>query len=124
MQLAAAVLLAALASGPVGRLVGIVYASYTAFQYMTEPGFYSLLMSGVEARERSGASALNFVVIFVAQACAASLAGAAIRQFGYSPVLLAAALTAMLAGLALRLLLGARDQIASAEERLAANEHE
>ena len=102
MQIATAVALAALAAGPTALFAGAVYATYMAFQYMSEPGMYSLLMEQVKAEERSGASALNFLVIFVGQAVAAALAGFAVRRFGYSVVLIAAAGTALLAAAVVR----------------------
>src|SRR5205085_11894047 len=102
MQIATAFALAALAARPTALVAGAVYATYMAFQYMSEPGMYSLLMERVKAEERSGASALNFLVIFVGQAIAAALAGFAVRRFGYSVVLIAAAGTALLAAAAVR----------------------
>jgi MFS family permease len=48
MQIATAVALAALAAGPTALVAGAVYATYMAFQYMSEPGMYSLLMERVK----------------------------------------------------------------------------
>lgn len=42
---------------------GFVYIGFTAFQYMNEPGTYSLLMNGVAEDERGGAAASNSLVI-------------------------------------------------------------
>jgi len=108
MQLTTAAALGILALGPPGALAGVVYAGYMAFQYMSEPGMYSLLMDGVEARERGGASALNFLVVFGGQALAAAVAGVGVRKFGYPVVLAIAAMAALLAGFAFRALLGRR----------------
>ena len=121
MQIVTAVALGMLTLGPPGLLAGAVYAGYMAFQYMSEPGMYSLLMDGVEAPERSGASALNFLVIFGGQAVAAVAAGFGVRKFGYSIVLAAAAVTALIAGVMFRVLLDRRHQpgIASASEGIA-----
>ena len=102
MQIATGLCLAALAIGPTMAVAGTVYAAYVAFQYMSEPGMYSLLMERVEPQEQSGASALNFLVIFGAQALAASTAGFAVRRFGYGVVLVTAALAAFLAAIAVR----------------------
>ena len=55
-----------------------------------------------QPQEQSGASALNFLVIFGGQALAASIAGLAVRRFGYAVVLAAAAITAVLAAIAVR----------------------
>ena len=63
---------------------------------------YSLLMERVKPEERGGASALNFLVIFGGQAVAAALAGFAVRSFGYSVVLISAAITALLAAITVR----------------------
>jgi predicted MFS family arabinose efflux permease len=78
---------------------------YKSFQAMCEPGTYSLLMGRVGAAERSGAAALNFLVLFCTQAVAAAASGAAISRFGYSVVLWAAAALAVVAGLLFRGLL-------------------
>ena len=62
-----------------------------SFQWMSEPGLNTLLMNHVTERERSGASALNYVVAFGAQALAAFAGGALFTRFGYGPALAAAA---------------------------------
>jgi predicted MFS family arabinose efflux permease len=102
MQIATGLALAALAIGPTGVFAGALYAAYMGFQYMSEPGMYSLLMERVKPQEQSGASALNFLVIFGGQALAASIAGLAVRWFGYPIVLSAAAVAAVLAAIAVR----------------------
>jgi predicted MFS family arabinose efflux permease len=102
MQLATASMLAMFALGPAGYIAGGAYAAYMAFQYMSEPGMYSLLMDGVTPQERSGASALNFLAISGSQAVAAAVAGFGVRRFGYSVVLALAALVALIASLAFR----------------------
>ena len=91
MQFATAGMLVALASSPSAAWIGAAYVLYMASQYMSEPGLYGYLMDVVSARDRGGASALNFVVAFAAQAIAAAVAGAFIYRLGYSPVLLLAA---------------------------------
>ena len=73
---------------------------------------FSLLMDGVDKPERSGASALNILVFFGAQALAA-VAGFGVRKFGYPVVLAAAVLMALIATLIFRGLLGSRHQIRS-----------
>jgi predicted MFS family arabinose efflux permease len=94
MQLATALVLALLAPAQVALLAAVLYTSYASFQYMSEPGIYSSLMNRVAANERGGASALNFLVIFVAQALAATAAGAVVARFGYAPMLIGAAVIA------------------------------
>jgi len=104
MQLATAVALAALAGSQGAAWIGAAYVLYMASQYMSEPGLYSYLMDVVAARDRGGASALNFVVAFGAQAIAAAVAGAFIYRLGYSPVLLLAAVVCAVAALMFGLL--------------------
>ena len=102
MQLATAIALALLSLGSPGLIAGGIYALYMGFQYMSEPGLYTLLMDEVAPRERGGASALNFFVISGTQALAALAAGFLIRKLGYFPVLMFAALLAVLAAIAFR----------------------
>jgi MFS family permease len=106
MQMGTAAALGLLALGAPGVLAGSIYAGYMAFQYMSEPGMFSLLMDGVDEPERSGASALNVLVIFGGQALAAAVAGFGVRRFGYPVVLAAAALIALIASFIFRALLG------------------
>lgn len=105
MQLAAAVVLGCLALGPAAPAAALTYAGYTAFQWMSEPGMYSLLMNKVSATERSGASALNTLVISCSQAVSAVAAGAAFTRFGYPAVLAFVAGLAVLAAFVFRVLL-------------------
>jgi predicted MFS family arabinose efflux permease len=104
-QLACALALASLAVLPSVALglaaAGLAYAAYMGFHYMGEPGLYSLLMNRVPRTEHSGASSLNHLAMFSAQAVAATIAGAAVTRVGYSAVMLAAALMAALAALLL-----------------------
>jgi predicted MFS family arabinose efflux permease len=104
-QIATGVALALLAVEP--PLVGaaILYASYMAFQYMSEPGMFSFLMDHAKEEERGGAAALNFLVLFAGQAIAATISGVALRHFGYAVVLMTAGLLAIIAGLCFRLAL-------------------
>jgi len=57
------------------------------FQWMSEPGLNTLLMNNVEERERGGASSLNYLVAFSAQALAAFAAGPLLARHGYGAVL-------------------------------------
>jgi len=86
-------------------VAGWFYALYVSFQYMSEPGAYSLLMSRVREEQRNGSSALNFVFLSGSQAIAAAIAGAVITRVGYVPVLFTSAAMALLAALAFRCLL-------------------
>lgn len=95
-QLAAALLLLALAA--IGHPVAATaaYVGFTAFQWMNEPGLYSLLMTMVPAEERSGASACNSLVMSASQAIAATLAGGAFVRYGYPLALRGIALIALI----------------------------
>ena len=106
MQVATALALATAGWAPAGLLAATGYCGYMAFQYMSEPGTFSLLMDGVRPEERAGASALNFVIAFAAQGLAAAAAGSALYRFGYRPVLSAASVVMLLAAVLLAVLLG------------------
>jgi MFS family permease len=105
-QVAAAAALACLAIVSVPTTAVMIFMSYTAFQWMNEPGMYSLLMNQVKPSEQTGASALNFLVVNVAQAVAAMAAGAAFVRFGYPTVLTVTAGVGLLAACLFRFLLG------------------
>jgi MFS family permease len=106
MELATALGLFALAAagGPVWAAGA--YIGYMAFQYMSEPGMFTLLMDSVAPGERNRASALNFLVAFTGQAVAASVAGWMLARFGYPPVLVAGAVICVAGAFLLRGLLG------------------
>jgi MFS family permease len=97
MMAATALALGGLATQASGAAAILAYFAYMAFQWMSEPGLNSLLMNRVDERERSGASALTFLVAFGAQALAAFGAGELLTRFGYGAVL---AGSAALAGVA------------------------
>ncbi|MCE5310656.1 MAG: nucleotidyltransferase family protein [Acidobacteriales bacterium] len=105
MQIAAGVALGSLAGSTAAAYASASYAAFVALQYMSEPGAYSLLMSKVSPGERGGASALNFLAAFGAQALAAGIAGAGYARFGYAAVLWPAAGLMMLSGLLFRTML-------------------
>ena len=97
MQLATAAALALLAPAHVALVAAALYAAFASFQYMSEPGIYSSLMSRVLPEQRSGASALNFLVMFAGQALAATAAGAIVTRYGYPPMLAAASILVAIA---------------------------
>jgi MFS family permease len=105
-QIATAVALGCLSLVPGAASAALVYVSFMAFQWMSEPGMYSLLMSEVAPAERTGASALNFLVISVAQALAALAAGFGFARFGYPVVLCVIAGVALMSAILFRRLLG------------------
>jgi predicted MFS family arabinose efflux permease len=102
MQLLAALSLAGLAMWSEAIPASVAYGGYVAFQYMSEPGVFALLMNSVPVAQRAGVSALNMIVILAAQAAAASVAGVLITRFGYPPVVTAASLTCAAAALLFR----------------------
>jgi predicted MFS family arabinose efflux permease len=85
-----------------------VYIGYMSFQYMSEPGIFNLLMNRVAPGERSGASALYFLVTSLAGSLAAFAGGAALSRFGYPPVLVASGCLAMAAAFLFRTLVRER----------------
>ena len=105
MMVATAAALGCLAAVPGAAAAAIVYSGYMAFQWMSEPGMYSLLMNEVSPEERSGASALNFFVISLSGAAAATLAGQGLAHFGYPPVIGIVAGLALGAAILFRMLL-------------------
>jgi predicted MFS family arabinose efflux permease len=115
MMLATAICLLALSGASTTGAAAAAYTSYMAFQWMSEPGINALLMSRVKSEERGGASSLYFLVAFSAQAVAAAFEGASMTALGYGPVLMAAAILALLAGAMFRSLTPREHRARSAE---------
>ena len=105
--------LGALAVQPAGAAAA-AYVLYMAFQWMSEPGMNTLLMNRVDKAEHSGASALNYMVAFGAQAVAAFAGGELVSRFGYGPTLAAAGVLALTAAALFRGLLRSRTDNAPA----------
>ena len=105
MEVAAAGSLLFLAAGPPGILAACGFAGYMAFQWMDEPAMESLLMTRVRPHERSGASSMMYLTIYLASAVAAPAAGFGLARFGYAPVMSTAALLLLTGGLMFGLLL-------------------
>jgi MFS family permease len=99
MELAAGISLATLATGPPVGIAVLGFAGYTAFQWMDEPAMESLLMTKVEPHERSGATALMYMVIFASGAVTAPIAGSGLTRFGYPLIISAAAFLLVLGAL-------------------------
>src|SRR5262249_37220867 len=95
-----------LAAQPPGAAAITMYIAYMSFQWMSEPGLNSLLMGNGGEHERSGASAVTFLVAFGAQALAAYGAGRLFESMGYRPVLVAAAALAIVAAVLFQTFLG------------------
>ena len=97
MQLVTALALGSLAANTSASAAAALYVAYMSFQYMSDPGTNSLLMNQVAPGVRSGAAALCFLVAFLAQALAASVAGVVVARFGYPTMLAGAAGLALVA---------------------------
>jgi MFS family permease len=106
MLLATSVAMGALAAGPAGIAVPVVFCCYAAFQWMSDPGINTLLMNRVSEMERGGAAALMMLMSFGAQFVSAWAGGASIARFGYAGVLACGAGLAAIAGFAFRFLPG------------------
>jgi MFS family permease len=102
MEVLTGVTLALLAISPGPATAAGVYIGYASLQYMSEPGIFTMLMNRVRPGERSGASALCFLVTSLAGSVSALAAGAAVSRFGYGAVFLVSALMAVVAALLFR----------------------
>jgi MFS family permease len=111
MQLLSAVALACLAASGGQATAALAYGAYMVVQNMSEPGMFNYLMDSVPEKERSGVSALYFLVASSVQAIAAGVSGLLLRRFGYPPVLLLAAVLCAIAGVLVRLLLENRTPV-------------
>ncbi len=105
-QVAAMLALGCLSAVPQVLTASAVFIGYTAFQWMSEPGMFTLLMNQVAASEQTGASALSFLVVNLSQAIAATVAGASFVKFGYPTVLSAIAGVGLIAACLFRFVLG------------------
>ncbi|HEV2446150.1 MAG TPA: MFS transporter [Candidatus Sulfopaludibacter sp.] len=105
IQAGMALSLGVLALNPKAMAAAGAYAAFMAFQCISEPGTFTLLMNGVAENERAGVSALNFFVMSAAQAASSGVAGMAVTRYGYAPVLASAAAIAAVAALLFRVLL-------------------
>jgi MFS family permease len=114
MMAATAAALACLAGRPFGAPAA-AYILYMAFQWMSEPGLSALLMNNVAERERSGAAAVNYLVMFGAVAVAQSAGGALLARYGYGPTLAGAAGLALVAAGGFEVLMGERRAALRAE---------
>lgn len=86
------------------------FAAMSLFQYMNEPGLYTLLMNNVCPEEQSGASAWNFFLVCGAQTVAAFAGAALIPRLGYFPVLISAAMLMTISAFVLYLCLRRRSE--------------
>jgi MFS family permease len=118
MQIATSFALGALAGVRGASTAAFAYVVYMAFQWMSEPGMFTLLMNKMSPSERSGASALTFLVMSLSQSFAAATAGASFTRFGYPAVLSVTAIVALAAAGVTRLLLdGGSPQLVTSQSR-------
>ena len=101
-QLTAAAAVGLLAAGRGVLQAEVIYCFFMAAQHMCDPGLQSLLMDRVSVEDRSGAAALNFLVISIAQAVSAAVAGLAFARLGYPTVLVGIAVATVAAAVAFR----------------------
>lgn len=115
-QLATAMAIGLLALGHDVLRDEIVFCIFMSAQHMCDPGFQSLLMDRVAAEERSNAAALYFLVISVAQACAAAVAGLAFARYSFPHVLTCVAGAAAAAAIVFQILCGPYSAIKKKQE--------
>ncbi len=96
--LAAAAVLGLLPARTLAFATG-VYILYMSLQVMSEPGLFNFLMAGVDAGERSGASAVNLLTMFTVQALVGWGAGLLIARQGYALLFVLLSITGFLAAL-------------------------
>ncbi len=104
-QLAAALTLATMAGVHHQALAIAFYLAFSATQWMSSPGLYSLLMNETPDAERSTAAAMTMFANSLVSSAATAGAGVLLTQFGYNRVLLALAASAAAAALLCRRLL-------------------
>lgn len=104
-QLAAAITLATMASVHHQPLAVAFYLAFSAAQWMSSPGLYSLLMNETPEAERSTAAASTMFVNSLISSAATAGAGILFVQYGYPRVLLALAAAAATVALLCRSLL-------------------
>ncbi|HXW61041.1 MAG TPA: MFS transporter [Candidatus Acidoferrales bacterium] len=103
-QIATAIALACLASAFGPSAAAATYVGYVAFQWMSEPAIFTLLMNHLKPKDRAGASALTFLVMNASQAIATVVAGVCLVRFGYPSVIAVTAVVALAAALSFWLL--------------------
>lgn len=106
MQFVTALCLFSLALVHLPVQAGLLYIGFTAFQYMNEPGTYSLLMNGAAEDDRGGAAASNSLVTSSVQMVGAFLAGQVFERFGYPSSLTGLGIIAAIAAALFWFLLG------------------
>jgi MFS family permease len=103
-QLLSGATLGMLAIGHGALWAEMFFCAFMIAQHMSASGLQILLMNQIPEVERSQAAAMNYLVMAVAQAVAAAVAGTALARFSYPPVLTCAALAILVSSLLLRVL--------------------
>lgn len=88
IQVVTAAALAWLAGTHNQGLAVALFLSFSALQWMSAPGQYTLLMGAVPDSERSSAAAMTMFCNALVQSCATAGAGMLFARFGYPPVML------------------------------------
>jgi len=104
-QLAAALTLATMAAAHHTELAIVLYLAFSAAQWMSSPGLYSLLMNETPDAERSSAASMTMFANSLVSSGATAGAGILFTRFGYPHVLLGTAASAACVALLCRLLL-------------------
>jgi len=104
-QIAAALLLWAMAAATEARLAVVLYLTFSAAQWMSSPGLYNLLMSATPDRERSSAASMTLFLNALASSGATAAAGLLFTRFGYPPVFVGLGVGAVLSALLFLLLM-------------------
>jgi len=94
-QIAAAVVLGALAIAASAPLAILLYLVFSAAQWMSSPGLYNFLMNETPDQDRSTAASLTLFANALAGSLATAATGVLLTRFGYRPVLFGIALEAM-----------------------------
>ncbi len=102
-QVATSISLVGFATFSAGSWMLGSFAAFSIFQYMNEPGIYTLLMNNVAPEEQSSASAWNFFVVCAAQSAAALIGGILLPRLGYPLMLNSAAALMAVSAVALYL---------------------
>jgi MFS family permease len=105
IQVTTGLLLGALALTHNVRLAIVLYLVFSAVQWMSSPGLYSLLMSRTPDSERGTAAAMTLFCSAVVSSAATAGSGALLVRVGYPPVLLAIATLAVTVALVMRLVI-------------------
>jgi MFS family permease len=105
IQIAAGLVLSALALAHNVKLAIALYLVFSAVQWMSSPGLYNLLMSETPDQDRGTAAAMTLFCNAAVSSAATAGAGILFTRFGYPPVLLGVAALAASVAMLLRFLI-------------------